>query len=46
MRAAIEKLLADSDLAQQMGQRARIEAEERFAVERYARGLATTVRAR
>lgn len=45
LRAAITKLLDNPDLASAMGRRARTEAEERFAVEHYARGLARTVRA-
>jgi glycosyltransferase involved in cell wall biosynthesis len=45
LRAAITKLLDNLDLATQMGRRARVEAEERFDVERYAHGLAETVHA-
>jgi glycosyltransferase involved in cell wall biosynthesis len=45
LRAAITKLLDNPDLATAMGRRARAEAEDRFAVEHYARGLAETVHA-
>jgi glycosyltransferase involved in cell wall biosynthesis len=45
LRAAITKMLDNPDLVSAMGRRARAEAEERFDIERYARGLAHTVRA-
>jgi glycosyltransferase involved in cell wall biosynthesis len=45
LRAAIAKLLDNPELASEMGRRARVEAEERFDIEHYARRLAAHVHA-
>jgi glycosyltransferase involved in cell wall biosynthesis len=46
LRAAIERLLDDPDYATQLGRAARADAEERFDVVQYAKGLAEQVVAR